>query len=567
MTHFSRRTAAIAASFLVAIAALGACGGGDSDTGRTRNAQIAATCAEGGECVVGDIGPGGGIVFYDAGQNEEWGRYLEVVSPGWAGAETWPIDPMARLCADVESCPEMKKNNRAIGFGKSTWAEVSERECTDCAQNLLKKLNEGDIKDWFMPNIRELQALLNSGTTRPFDVGDSYFSISNSQSVPTSFLVWRSEWQGTANIRTGGKNMRRIVPIRQFAATQNIGADANQAEPEPSNVLETVTNLRVRFENGKMIFDFDKQASGIAPEGHFIRMYWEVLNGSNDIMVNGDSTSGSTSIYPFMRGTKLTAYVLSYTNATNPPSTIDTEKIDITIPMTDDTPASTPNEEAPTNQNVSEEIGNVNQPILNVPAGGVEGEIDPASVIDNLATEIPQVEVEKIELLVRTPSSEPEEPWQPVSTQAPTPYSIPADATSVTLRITSTDGQVIEQEKLVVQVAASGETSPPDAAPVVTASSTTVPTSETTVKKPTTTKPATTTTVDTDDAVTDSTVVTEEDSTDTSVPEPTTDTTAVATSDSSGNSSGPSPVVWLLIAIIALLLAGFAAQRMKKTKD
>jgi hypothetical protein len=36
--------------------------------------------------------------------------------------------------------------------------------------------------------------------------------------------------------------------------------------------------------------------------------------------------------------------------------------------------------------------------------------------------------------------------------------------------------------------------------------------------------------------------------------------------DSSGDSSGSSPVVWLLVAIIALLLAGFAAQRMKKTK-
>jgi hypothetical protein len=568
MFSTKRQIAVLSAAAFISVLALAACGGNDSDTGRTRNAiSPTATCAEGGECIVGDIGPGGGLVFYDAGQNEEWGRYLEVAPPGWAGAEKWPIDPKARLCSEVESCPEFKQSKRTIGLGKSTWAEVSERECEGCAQNLLKNLNEGEIKDWFLPNIRELRALLNSGTKRTLD-GDSYFSISNSREVSTSYLVWRSEWNGTANIRAAGSKLRRIVPIRQFAAMQQAVADTNQAESEQSNVLETVSNLRVRFENGKMIFDFDKQNKGLAPEGHFIRMYWEALNGSNDIMVNGDSTSGSTNIYSFMRGTKVTAYVSSYTNATSPPSIADTDKIDITIPMTDDTPASTSEAETPTDQTVSEEIGNVNEPILNVPSGGTEGEINPGAIIDNLATQIPQVEVEKIELMVRTPLSEPGDAWQPVSTKAPTPYSIPADATSVTLRITSTDGNVIEQEKLIVKVAATGEASLPEVAPVVATSSTTVPTSETTAKKPATTKTTTPSADKNDDVATDSTVAPEEDSVDTTVPESTTDTTSVDASDSSDDgSSGTNPIVWVLIAIIALLLAGFAAQQMKKKKD
>ena len=575
MNHFSVRTSAIAASLLLAVTALGACGGGDSDAERTRNAPITGTCAEGGECVVGDIGPGGGTVFYDAGKDEEWGRYMEVMSPGWAGVNDWPIDPKARLCADAESCPEFTQKNRTIGFGKSTWAEVSERECTSCAQTFLKRLNEGEVKDWFLPNIRELRALLQSGINRTFDT-DAYTSISSSRELLSDYLIWRIDWTLKGAVRATGTKVRRIVPIRQFSAKQIV-----ETEVEQSTVLETVTNLRVKFEAGKMIFDFDRATKGLSPEGHFVLMYWEVLSGSNGIMISGDSTSASTDIYPFMRGTKLTAYVRSYTNATQPSSTVDTEKIEITIPMTDDTPVSTPAVVPPTDVSVGNEIGNVNKPILNVPVGGTEGEINPDSLIDNLATEVPEAEVEKIEILVRTPESGPEEDWKPVSTETPTPYSIPGDATSVTLRITTTDGNVIEQEKQVVHVAASGEASLPEVAPVVSATTTTVATSEstttvatsgptttvatsgTTVKKPAVSKPTTPSSIATEDTVTDSTVAVEEESVGTTLPEAITETTQVVTSAPSDGSSGPSPILWLIIAIIAILATVFGVKKMR----
>jgi hypothetical protein len=53
------------------------------------------TCVVGGSCPLGSKGPGGGIVFYDAGSKQSWGRYLEVAPSGWSGST---LDPKASWC-------------------------------------------------------------------------------------------------------------------------------------------------------------------------------------------------------------------------------------------------------------------------------------------------------------------------------------------------------------------------------------------------------------------------------------------------------------------------------------
>jgi hypothetical protein len=370
--------------------------------------------------------------------------------------------------------------------------------------------------------------------------------------------------------RTAAIAATLLVAITGLGACGGSDSDAGRTrnaevvlDTEESSVLERATNLRVKFEKGNMIFDFDKPTKGLPAEGHFISMYWEVLNGSNSIMLSGDLTSGSTPIFPFMRGTKLNAYVRSYTNATRPSSIADSEKIDITIPMVDEEPAKNSAVEPPTDASVEDEISKVDQPILNVPPDGTQGEIKSDSIIENLPTEVPQDEVEKIEILIRTPDSESAENWKPVSAEGPTPYSIPADATSVTLRVTTTDGNVIEHEKQVVHVASNGQASPPEVAPAVTASTTTVVKSETTIKKPASTKTTTPSSEETDEVGTENTVATEEESVNTTVPEPYTDTTQVVASDSSDDSSSQSPLLWILIAIIAILATLFGAKKMR----
>ena len=61
-------------------------------------------CSTGGTCVVGDSGPGGGIVVYDAGSQQDWGQYIEMARKGWhdktEGANASP-DPLGSWACDA----------------------------------------------------------------------------------------------------------------------------------------------------------------------------------------------------------------------------------------------------------------------------------------------------------------------------------------------------------------------------------------------------------------------------------------------------------------------------------
>ena len=95
--------------------------------------RAGAVCVAGGPCAIGDTGPGGGIVFYDAGSVQPWGRYLEAAPEGWSGA---PWDPVALWCSITDTLIPGAMGT-AIGTGAANTANMI-AACSSGAANLAR---------------------------------------------------------------------------------------------------------------------------------------------------------------------------------------------------------------------------------------------------------------------------------------------------------------------------------------------------------------------------------------------------------------------------------------------
>ena len=129
-------------------------------------------CANSGECVVGDRGPGGGIVFYVSNNKftSEGSpcspncKYLEVAPKGWANANNlWQIcltnpflDPICEWNAQV---PEELDSKIGEGFNNT----VQRLEMIEITQNqdsrLARSYFGGGKDDWYIPSLGELNEL------------------------------------------------------------------------------------------------------------------------------------------------------------------------------------------------------------------------------------------------------------------------------------------------------------------------------------------------------------------------------------------------------------------------
>ena len=144
-------------------------------------APVALTCATGGTCVVGDRGPGGGIVYYvsatpfiSTGSTCNTNcKYLEVAPAGWNNGAVVADDPFLvwstntslttgqdRVTAGTESSFIGEKFNWKIGQGFYNTSVIKVAGATSTAQAaVLSYAGGGFTGQWFIPSMNELNEL------------------------------------------------------------------------------------------------------------------------------------------------------------------------------------------------------------------------------------------------------------------------------------------------------------------------------------------------------------------------------------------------------------------------
>jgi hypothetical protein len=184
----------------------------------TNGTNATLTCAQGGTCIVGDTGPGGGKVFYvqSATAAAPW-RYLEAAPNTWSGGSADPAMPWCnvtnaylKLLTDGTT-PSSTATGIAIGSGARN-TKLMLGTCTYGAANMATSYNGGGKSDWFLPSKDELAQLYAQKTTVGGFVEDDYWSSSEN----VAFFAWSQFFNG--GFQDGyNKNFASYVrPVRAF---------------------------------------------------------------------------------------------------------------------------------------------------------------------------------------------------------------------------------------------------------------------------------------------------------------------------------------------------------------
>ena len=201
------------------------------------------SCSAGGAntvCNIGDIGPGGGIVFYDAGKDEYWGRYLEIAPKECEGVKLpWrPTGNTKTVYRETngQTAAEMRLLAKGVGMGKvNTRIITLALGAGSYAAKYAEDLNCSGVDDWFLPSKDELDLAYNrlaqnrvGGQDTPvggFNKG--YYWTSTDYNNTTAWTEYFMDGQQFDRVQTLSGNNKppanpfRVRPIRAFG-TNNV---------------------------------------------------------------------------------------------------------------------------------------------------------------------------------------------------------------------------------------------------------------------------------------------------------------------------------------------------------
>lgn len=175
-------------------------------------------------CRVGDIGPGGGIVFYDLGKTVSWGRYLEIAPQSCEGVRLpWRPASKTNPVYEISGSTAKRLKAKAIGMGRLNTQEiVAAFGANSYAAKFADDLVCGGKDDWFLPAKDELDIAFNrlaqnrvGGNDTPvggFNKG--YYWTSTDYNNTTAWTQYFMDGQQFDRVQTLDGNKTPPTPFR-----------------------------------------------------------------------------------------------------------------------------------------------------------------------------------------------------------------------------------------------------------------------------------------------------------------------------------------------------------------
>jgi hypothetical protein len=172
-------------------------------------ASTASCGSASGTYSIGDTGPGCGIVFYDAGSVQSWGRYLEAAPNTWYGGAADPT--MAWSGNTTDSVV----TSTDIGTGATnTTAMIAQNSTAGRAGTAPRAYAGGGLHDWFLPSKDELSQLYIQRAVVGGFASDTYRSSSQGDS---GTVAWVEMWTVfNPFLALKSFDVYRVRPVRAF---------------------------------------------------------------------------------------------------------------------------------------------------------------------------------------------------------------------------------------------------------------------------------------------------------------------------------------------------------------
>ena len=175
-------------------------------------ASAGQTCAQGGPCQVGDVGPGGGTVFYVAPQRAAWGQVLEVAPATWSGGE----DPEAPWCATAAARTRVN-TYLGLGDGRSNSSAIVTACGEDSAAGRAQAYRGGGRDDWYLPSKDELDRLYRQRASVEGLAPTLYWTSSDSSGAQDDPInAWYQRFDTGSQYADRKVYRYRVRPVRSF---------------------------------------------------------------------------------------------------------------------------------------------------------------------------------------------------------------------------------------------------------------------------------------------------------------------------------------------------------------